>query len=173
MTTLAKNPVVPTDGKITLTDGTSGTAKTYEVIYEDGDFSVTGVSKDQNAVVVFKDRGRNYAARETEDQDLEFTFSAHAVGWADGTEAGLLDVVTRTGAWAAAASILPIAYGDAYMLQLAFLEERSSLGATADCSLTLKYCKLQADFAEGIPGKFTIKGTAYKFAHDANSVVWA
>jgi hypothetical protein len=48
---------------------------------------------------------------------------------ADGTEAGLLDVVARTGAWASATSILPIAYGDAYMLQLAFLEERLPLAS--------------------------------------------
>lgn len=169
---LASNPVIPADGILTISDGA---ALTYTVLYEDGDFSVSGLTKGQKAVSVFKDRGATYSVRETEDQEIEFSFSAHLVTLrGDGTLAGLEDVVNKKGVWAAATSTLSTAAGgfDTYLLKVAWSFERSNYGDTVgDRSVTLKYCRLTMDASEGTPGKISIKGTAYCISTDYLAVV--
>lgn len=172
MPSLAATPVIPADGILTVTDGA---ALSYTVVYEDGDFSVSGMTHSQKAVAVFKDRGATYAVRETEDQEIEFSFSAHLITLrGDGTNAGLEDVVNKKGVWAAATSTLPTANGgfDTYLLSVKWAFERSNYGDTVgDRSVTLKYCRLTLDASEGVPAKISIKGTAYCISTDYLTVV--
>lgn len=166
---LAANPMIPNDGVVSLTDATPTTPITTSVQYEDGDFQVTGLRKSQKAVQVFKSRGRTYAIRETEDQEIDFSFSCHAIALVgDGTLALPSDaILRRTGTpWATAISTLPLSAGDAYCLLVGFRAERTNFSATADAYVGLKYCSISMDFQEGIPGKLSFKGTAYIISTD-------
>ena len=165
---ITANPLVPVDGKLVITDGG---ALSYEILYEDGDFSASNIKKAQKAVVAFRDRGATYAVRETDDEEVEISFTAHAVAMlGDGATAMPMDIVARKGVWAAATSKLATTAGDGYLLQVQFTGERTNFGATADTTLTLKYCNLALDFSEGIPGKFSIKGKAFCISTDFISV---
>lgn len=173
MPAVPSTPIVPKDGTILINDNT-GTPLAHTVIYEDGDFQVTNLKKGQNAIEIFKDRGAPYAVREVEVEEIEFTFSAHIVGFVgEGSQATLNDPVLRKGLWASAVSMLPVAYGDAYLLKVTWTNERTNFDAAADASLVLKYCHLSMDGGEGVPGKWQIKGRAIVLAHDAAaSIAW-
>jgi hypothetical protein len=158
------NPLVPVDGTLLINDGA---ALSYTIVYEDGDFSASNIKKGQKAVVAFRDRGATYSVREMEDEEIEFSFSAHAVALlGDGTTAMPTDVVAKKGVWAAATSLLASTSGDAYLLKLTFTGERSNFGATNDTTMVLKYCHCTIDFAEGSPGKFSVKGKAFIISTD-------
>lgn len=163
---LSATPLIPRDGTLTIKDG-AGTPLSYVIPYTDGDFNITGIVEDQTTVQSFKNRGRTYAVRKVEDQDIEFSFSAHAHAFlGDGTLAAFYDVIAKKGVWAAATSTLPAANGDAYCVTLVFGGERSNLGATTDIQVTLKYCHISGDFTEGVPSTFSISGTAYCISTD-------
>ncbi len=163
---LSATPIVPRDGVLTIKDNT-GTPLVYTLPYTDGDFSLSGLVEDQSAVQSFKNRGRTYAIRKTEDQDMEFSFSCHAHALlGDGTLAGLYDVLAKKGVWASAVSTLPAAAGDAFCVTLTFTAERSNMGATTDVSVVLKYCRLSGDFQEGTPSTVSFSGTAYCYSTD-------
>lgn len=164
--------LVPRDGSLTITDGT-GTPLSFGVVYEDGDFSLTGIKKDSRAQVAFRDRGSLYSVRETETEDMSFSFSAHLVYLrGDGTTAGIEEVVRRLGAWSAAISTLPAAAGGGpsgagtYTLTVTWSAERTDFGHSQDQGVALKYCSLNLDFSEGVPGKISISGTVYVYGND-------
>lgn len=160
----AANPLIPVDGQLTITDGA---ALTFTVAYEDGDFQVTNLNSSQKTRQAFKNRGKTYSVRDVEDQDIEFSFTAHAthiIG--DGTTAVLGDIILKKGPWSAASSKLPAANGDSYLVGVAWRGERTNFGATNDNVITLKYCSVSVDFAEGVPGKLSIKGTAFCISTD-------
>lgn len=163
----AANPLIPLDGTITITDAT-GSPLSLVLAYEDGDLSIAGLNgQNQKSFQSFRSRGKTYAVRAVEDTDIEFSFTAHAVGIiGDGTTALLGDVVLKKGVWASATSKLPVANGDAYLLQVAWTGERTNFGAAADSVITMKYCALTLDFSEGVPGKISIKGTCYPISTD-------
>lgn len=157
--------MIPKDGTIVITDGA---ALSFTVIYEDGDLQVTGLMSSQMETQVFKDRGIPYSARETERTEaIEFSFTCHAMAIVgDNTTATIGDIVLRQKVWSAYTSTTPAANGDAKTVQVAFTGERTDLGATADTTLTLKYCRLSGDFGEGLPSKWSIKGRAFCFSSD-------
>jgi len=159
------NPLIPVDGVITITDGG---ALSLTLSYEDGDFNVSGLNgQDQKSYVSFKSRGKTYAVRAVEDQDIEFSFTAHAVHIiGDGTTGTLGDVALRKGAWSSYTSKLAVANGDAKLVQVSWRGERTNFGATNDNVITMKYCALTLDFSEGVPGKLSIKGTAFPISTD-------
>lgn len=159
------NPLIPADGTITITDGG---ALSLTISYEDGDFSVTGLNgQDQKSYVSFKSRGKTYAVRAVEDVDIEFSFTGHAIHIiGDGTTGTLGDVALRKGAWSSYTSKLASSAGDAKLVQVSWRGERTNFAASADNVITLKYCALTMDFAEGVPGRLSIKGTAFPISTD-------
>lgn len=158
------NPLIPFDGQVTVTDGG---ALSLVLLYEDGDFNVTGLNSSQKTRQSFKSRGKTYAVRDVEDQDIEFSWTAHAVHIiGDGTTATLGDVVLKKAVWAAATSKLASANGDSYLVQVSWRGERTNFGATNDNVITMKYCSVSMDFTEGVPGKISIKGTCFPISTD-------
>lgn len=158
------NPLIPADGTLVITDGAS---LTYTIVYEDGDLSITGLMKSQMQLQAFKDRGITYSVRQTEDANIEFSFSCHAISLlGDGVTATISDVALRLGVWAAATSKIAVTQGDAYLLQLKYTGERTNFGSTADTTATLKYCAMTLDISEGLPGKLSIKGTCFPISTD-------
>lgn len=160
----AAAPLIPADGTITFTNG----VLTYALMYESGDLQASGLKKGQFSQAVFKDRGVPYAVRDTEvDESIDFSFSADAICIvSDGTTATLGDVILKQKVWAAAASTLPTAAGDAYCVTMTWAGLRTTFGATNNSGLSLKYCHLEMDFAEGIPGKLSVKGKAFCYSND-------
>lgn len=163
-------PLMPVDGTITITDGA---ALSLVVQYEDGNFSVSGLTgQDQKSLFAGKSRGKTYCVRKVEDENIEFGFSAHAVHIVgDGTTGTLGDVALKKGAWSSATSKLASTAGDAYLVQVSWRGERTNFGATQDNVITLKYCALTMDFAEGVPGTLTIKGTCFPISTDSLTIV--
>lgn len=162
----AANPIVPKDGILTITDGT-GTPLSFEVAYEDGDFQVGPLMPGQWRRQEYKDRGVPYAVRKVEKMSIPFSFTCHAVGIiGDGSTALIGDVALKLGVWASAVSKIAAAAGDADLYQLVWTAERSSLGATADSSVTLKYCEFTIDIAEGDPTKINVTGIGYALSTD-------
>lgn len=163
-------PMIPKDGTITLYDG-AGSPLSYEVAYEDGDFSAPELAEGLEEVVEFEDRGTVYAARKTGRKSQDFSFSCHALRFKrDGSgNTHIADVVMKQGAWSAATSTAA-SYSDAHMVKVVFKAERSDFGESADSTITLKFCHLRAGFQEGVPGKFSISGRAYMFTADAIAV---
>ena len=159
------NPLIPADGSTVITDGG---ALTLTVNYEDGDLSITGLNgQNQKSYQSFKHRGKTYAVRAVEDVDIEFSFTCHAVHIiGDGTTGTLGDAILRKAVWSAATSKLASTAGDAYLLQVKWTGERTNFGATNDNTVQVKYCSLTLDFSEGVPGKFSVKGTCYPISTD-------
>jgi hypothetical protein len=162
----AATPFVPKDGKITIADNT-GTPKTLVIPYEDGDLQISGLEASQQSHQEFRARGKVYSVRTVEDRPIEFTFTCHATQFlSDGTTATPFDVAMQLGVWSSAVTMSPNT-GDAFLVKVTWTGERTNFGATADNTVVYKYCRLEVDFAEGMPGKFTVKGTAYNFSTDA------
>lgn len=159
------NPLIPADGAITITDGA---ALSLSLLYEDGDLQVSGLNgQDQKSYVAFKNRGKTYAVRAVEDENIEFSFTAHAVHIiGDSTTATLGDVALRKGVWGAYTSKLPTANGDAKLVQVSWRGERTNFAASNDNVITMKYCALIMDFSEGVPGKLSVKGTCFPISTD-------
>lgn len=161
----AATPFVPKDGQCKIADG-AGSPISLIIPYEDGDLQMTGLTEGQMAIAEFRSRGHVYSVRKTEDRPVEFTFTCHATQFlSDGTTATPFDVVMKKGVWASATSTGPNT-GDATLYKFTWTGERSDFGATSDNTVVFKYCRFEMDFSEGIPGKFTIKGTAYNFSTD-------
>lgn len=153
---IAATPLVPKDGTITITDG-AGTPLEFEVTYEDGDFQIAGLAAGDWEVETFYDRGIPYTVRNVKRKTYEFTFTCHAIALSNNSSGVVLDVVRKAGTWGSATSVNTT--GDAHLVKVVFKGERTDLSATSDTFLNMFECHLQADFAEGIPGKLTIKGT--------------
>lgn len=159
------NPLIPPDGQITISDGG---ALSLVLLYEDGNLQISGLNgQNQKSFQSFRSRGKTYAVRAVEDVDIEFNFDAHAVHIiGDGTTATLGDIALKKGAWSSATSKLAVANGDAYLVQVSWRGERTNFNATNDNVITMKYCALTLDFAEGVPGKLSVKGTCYPISTD-------
>lgn len=162
----ANTPIIPKDGVLHILDG-AGTPLDFTVLYDGGDLSFSGLNQGFSTRQIFMSRGVPYSVRDTELKPIEFTFTCDAVHiLGDGTTATIYDVLMKKAPWASATSTLPTTRGDTYCLTFKFTAERSNLGATADNTVTLKYCFFEMDFAEGIPGKWTIKGTMIPYSTD-------
>lgn len=158
------NPLIPTDGLITISDGA---ALSVTVAYDSGDFQITGLTNSQKTRKGYKSRGKTYSVRDVEDQDIQFSFSSDAVTLkGDGTTGTPWEAANRIGVWAAATSTLPSVNGDSYLLQVSWTGERTNRGASNDNTITMKYCALDIDFQEGDPGKISFKGVNYCLGSD-------
>lgn len=165
---LSSVPMIPRDGQITIEDNTGGTTIKHTVIYEDGDFSWDAMEEGYMTGVILKDRGIGYTMRKTEEQDLTFTFTAHATDFSDATEKTLQDAVLKLGAFASGVSVMG-ANADVWATKVIFTVEATNYGLSADHVATFAKCRLSVSFAEGVPGKFTIKGTIF---NPSSTITW-
>lgn len=159
-------PIIPKDGFVRISDGG---ALVVEDFYEDGTFKASGIRKDQMSVQKFKKRGKGWALRAVEDQDVQWSLELHLCGFSGGTNGTVIDAFRRTNAWAAAVST-SVSRGDAHTLKVEFFARTADLGADADAAFTMKYCDAEIEISEGVPGKLGLSGTAYVFGDDPDSV---
>lgn len=163
--TVATSPIIPKDGVLTFADST-GSPITFAVVYEEGDFSISGIEEGDYEIEIFYDRHEPYSARKVRKKIYEWSFTAHLVAFTDST-GNMLDVVRFAGAFSAAISTGgATARGDAKLIQLTWAAERTDYGGTADGSWVLKYNRITADIQEGIPTTITISGRNIPFSTD-------
>jgi hypothetical protein len=151
-------PIIPRDGQLVISDN-SGTPITLTVQYEDGDFSAGSFRQSNMSTQSFRDRGEFYAHRKVQEEEIEFSFSAHATDFTDATEKCLIDAFCKTGAFASGVSKLGSS-ADVWAVQIVFTAEQTNYGAGSDGTITLTYCIGEVKFSEGLPGKFEISGRA-------------
>jgi hypothetical protein len=156
---LPTQPVVARDGTITVEDNT-GTPIVATAIYENGDFSIEGLTEAGLEVQEFRDRGQVYGLRGTDDKILDFSFSFDVTDITD-TAAHVIDAFRKTGAFASGVSTWGANVSDPWTVKVKLALERTDAGGSADRTVTLQYCRAEMAIAEGNPMRCTVKGRAF------------
>lgn len=145
------------DGTITILDG-AGSPLSYTVAYENGDLSYT---EDKAGRIVIRDRGTIVGLRSGDDPVQSLSFSVHLRSLAiTATNATLIDVIQRTGAWAAATSTGGTGY-EPFLCTVKITIEGTDLGDGADHVATFAKVLLTYDMKEGDPDVINVKGEIY------------
>jgi hypothetical protein len=154
-------PKTKRDGVITLLDGTSGTAVSLEVAYEDGNFTFSDPQQFSELVVM--DRGNFAAIRKQDEQAKSGSFSFHFRQFTDAAEAGSVrDFINASGSYSANVStgLTGTPYVEHYTIDIKYLADSPDT-AEADHTVTLSKCICSLDFSEGDPSSFTLNFTCY------------
>lgn len=148
---------VKRDGTLVLSDG-SGTAKTYTVSAEPGDFSLAIPMETKND---FLDRGRLVGSvRYGDDQPLTGSFSVYFRGGvtADGASAALLNILdgtiraVGTNPWVSTLG----ASAEVFALDIIMSIEGTDHGDGADHSITIPDCSFDFSISEGDPNTISV-----------------
>lgn len=146
---------IPKDGTITITDGTTPTAKSYTVAYEDGNFSSSQPKRER---LVIRDRGTIVNVRETNEQTGTISFSVHMRNFTSENDATLVDVVEFTESWVDAVSTGGVGF-EGEWVACAF-SANAGTGAGEDQAHGLTFPKVIFDweFSEGDPNVINFTG---------------
>lgn len=145
------------DGTITIKDG-AGSPLTYTVAYENGDFAY---AEDKASRIVIRDRGTIVGLRKGDDPVQSLSFSVHLRALAiTATNATLIDVIQKTGAWASATSTGGTGY-EQFLVDVVMTIEGTDLGDSADHTATFSKVLLTYDVKEGDPDTLSVKGEVY------------
>jgi len=149
---------VARDGTLTLSDGTTPTALTFEIDFEDGDFSF---SDDKTERIVIRDRSRIVGLRKGDDSVPSFSFSVYMRDFRDDADATIIDVIENTNGASSWVSTGGTGF-EQYLLDLEIRVEGTSHGDSNDDVMTMTKCFLNWDFAEAKEGnKITVTGEVY------------
>lgn len=153
---------VDRDTVVTLKDGT-GTPLDVVIIYEDGDFSIDGVTSDQAEVLEFFDRGILYSLRLGNQTFAQFALTFHFTDLSDATNENVWDFVRCTGAFAANVSTYGAgATAEVNTFLILMTTEGTNHGDASDHTLTMDDCNATSmGLAEGRPGKYHLGGKIY------------
>ena len=144
------------NGTLTLTNS----ARTWTLLYTDGDFSVSGLQEGQKNVEAVQNRGDHHALIYTNQTYPEVSFSGTWTDISDGTEVNALDIVTKIGSCAGDDG--SISSQSPYAVDLLWTVEGTDMGDPSDHSLALADCRLTMNGTEGMPtNTFSISGTCY------------
>lgn len=148
-----------TDGLLTLKDGTA-TPITCDVKFDNGDFSISGLSQKLREVVAYQSRGVLNSVRHTARTFPTFTFTCKMSEFTSLTANSISDALTKKGAFLAGVSTLG-ASADVWSLDVVLKIEGTNFGDSADHTFTMEDCVMTFDFGEGDPSQFSISGTVY------------
>jgi len=147
---------------ITLSDGTTPTAVTLEIAYEEGNVTF---DTPKAAQTVIRDRGTITTVRKGDDEpSATGSFSAYFRQFTDGAEAGsILDFINKTGFYSSNVSTgnSGTPYVEFYCIDIQYQVDATSLTDTETHEATLSKCVCTASFTEGDPSSFTINFTCY------------
>ena len=140
------------DGSILIEDGT-GTPLNLTVQYEDGNFSISGLTADQKDLATYMDRGDLCSIRATTVTFPSVAFNAHLTDISDGTEETLPDfLVNKTNGASTCVSTLGAA-ADVYTVKMTWTIAEPGGGThTVVCD----DCRATLDMSEGDPSSFSI-----------------
>ena len=159
---LNSTPILIPNGTLDVADGAALTA---QMLYEDGDLSISGLQKGDYNVEGFMDRGDFYAFRQIDQKTYSVSFSCHATEISDATETQpLMDIMLREGAWGGGTSVITTG-SDIWAVELTYTANTSgATGGEAGQTIVINHFIPQdVGFAEGNPAKFTVSGIAVPF----------
>ena len=152
-------PITLRDVVVTFEDAT-GTPISATAIYEEGNFSISGMQEGDKAVNVFKDRGDIYSARYGEQEAVDVSITLHATTIYEGTDTIPLDAVNKTGAFSGGISTWGTETVDPWMVKIVAAVEGVDRGDT-DKTITIPYFRGTASISDGNPMTIEISGQAY------------
>lgn len=144
-------------GSLTLSDGT-GTPETLSVSYDNGDFSVTGLSPSLREVAAYESRGSLNSLAHTTRTYPSGSFTAQMAEFSEATTGTLADFILKGGSFSSNTSTVS---GEIYTIDIQLTVEGTDFGDDADATITLSDCYCTIDFAEGDPNTFTVNFTVY------------
>ena len=146
------------DGTQTIEDG-AGTPLSYDIAYEDGDFSV---DVDKAGRTVIYDRGAIVGLRKGNDPVNAFSITVDMRQFTDADDSTIVDICEQppTGAWSAATSVAGKEY-EFFLVKCTFTVKGVDNGDSADHKLIMDKVLLNWSFKEGDRNKITIKGEVY------------
>lgn len=149
---------VPRDGKITLSD--NGGSNTYEISYENGDFSFDNGTEQAERIIV-RDRGTIVGLRRGDDPVGSVSFTVHMRDFiGTGSDLTLIDVLSGTGTAGSWVSVGGDAF-DMYLLDCLFQVEGTDHNDTGDHKATFSKVLFLASFSEGSPNSISVTGEVY------------
>lgn len=146
------------DGSLTVKDGT-GTPVSLAVPFSVGDFTLTGVQEQQNAVVAYETRGDLHVVRHTTRTYPTGSFSVMLADYSDATNQTLRDFLLRQGSYST--NVGTLTPDEVYAVDLVWTVEGTDLGDPADHVATMTDCVCTLDFAEGEPNTLSVSFTMY------------
>jgi len=147
-------------GTIAMQDAT-GTPIALTVAYETGDFALSGVMQGQMEVAMYLDRGDFGSVRKTNFTPATFSFTAHMTEISDATNKNLMDIISKTGAWASGVSTMGTGVDVVWTIDITWTIEGTDAGDASDHIVALTKCHCKIDAKEGDPNSFSISGTVY------------
>lgn len=152
-------PKVRRDGKITLKDGTTPTAVSLEVAYEEGNFSFDQTKSDR---IVIRDRGTIVSVRKGDDQPITGSFTIYMRQFTSASAGSVLDFINKTGSYSANQSVSSTVATDEYAINIEFEVDGDAVGDTdGDTTATFDTCICLASFSEGDPNQITVSFECY------------
>lgn len=159
------------DGSLRFEDDTG---LIYLVLpFTDGDFSLEGLSQGEYEEMEFFDREELASVRRGKRAIPTGAFSCYVTELSDATNTLAMDMLRRTGAWAAAQSTLPAgANADIFTVKCTLTIEGTDLGDAADHTIVIDKMRLRGGFTEGDGNKLACTFKAYIFkATEATDLV--
>jgi len=152
-------PICLRDVVVTFSDAT-GTPISATAVYEEGNFSISGMQEGDKAVNYFRDRGDVYGARYGDQEPVDVSITLHATTVYEGTEKIPLDAVNKTGAFSAGASTWGTEDVDPWHVRIVAAVEGADRGG-ADQTITIPYFRGKATISDGSPMTIEISGQAW------------
>ena len=150
-------PKMKGDGKIEL----STSARTLEVIYEEGNLSLGNLKHEQMGTTMILDRGAFSALRQTDFEPFSWSFTCNLTDLSDGTDILIMNVCTRTGACAADDSAFGV-YSDVWGIGIKWTMEGTDHGDSADHTFECTKCTVDSiEISEGDPNTMSFSGSGY------------
>ena len=148
-----------TDGTIKIEDGT-GSPLSYTCAFDEGNLSISGLAQQLNEVATYESRGTLKSVRHTARTYPSGSFSVMLTDVTDGSDATLIDILTKSGAYAAGLSTLG-STADVYTVKVTPTVEGTDHGDSADHTFVMDDCHCLIDLAEGDPNTVTVNFTVY------------
>jgi len=154
-------PKAKKDGQIVFSDGTTPTAVTLEVAYEEGNFTFDKPVRDE---IVVRDRGTITTVRQGDEQPITGSFNFYMREFTDTANAGSIqDFINKTGNYASNVSTGEggAVYVEHHSVDMVYTVEGTDFNDDADHVATFSKCVCVLSFAEGDPNAFTLNFTCY------------
>lgn len=142
-------------GQLVISDGAG---LSYTLTYWPGSLTVNQPKREDVDIYDRDDIAGQRAGRQAIGS---ISFQAHLRELANSVSATLIDVIEKTGAWAAATSVGAAAYED-FMVDIAYTSRASQSGDASDHVLTANTVKLSWDVSIENPSVINVQGKIYE-----------
>lgn len=151
-------PAVPKNAVIRLEDAT-GTPIAVTTPYDMGNFQYDDMSAGYFEKEIIQLRGVDTFVVETQEERIGFSFDCVLTDVTDATEKLVRDAIMKTGAFASGVSTLGA--NKPWAIKITWTLEQTAYGAGTDSTIVFAKVLVKHSFAEGVPGKLSIKGVIF------------